>query len=59
MDEVMLLKLWGISSARKGMPLSPEMQAHIMRMAAVFGIPTAEVERSVHELMEAASSRPA
>jgi hypothetical protein len=59
MDEIMLLKLWGIPSPRKGMPLSPEMQAHIIRMAALFGIPAAEVERNVHELMEVASSRPA
>jgi hypothetical protein len=58
-DEIMLFKLWGIPSPRKGMPLSPEMQAHIIRMAAVFGIPAAEVERNVQELMEVASFRPA
>jgi hypothetical protein len=58
-DEIMLLKLWGISSPRRGMPLSPEMQAHAIRMAAMFGISAAEVERNIHELMQVASFQPA
>lgn len=58
-DEIMLLKLWGILTPRQGVPLSPEIQAHVIHMAAVFGLPAAEVERNIRELMEVASFRPA
>jgi hypothetical protein len=57
-DEIMLLKLWGISTPRKGMPITAEMQAHAVRMSALFGIPAAEIERNIHELMDVASFRP-
>jgi hypothetical protein len=56
-DEILLLKLWGISSFRRGLPFNAEMQAQVVRMAALFGLPAADVERRVHELMESASSR--
>jgi hypothetical protein len=58
LDEVMLLKLWGILSPRKGMPLTSEMKAHVLRMASQFGIPAAEIERNIRELMEVASFTP-
>ncbi len=57
-DEIVLMKLWGIRSPRKGMPLSPEMQMHVARMAVLFGVPAAEVERNIRELMEVAAFRP-
>jgi hypothetical protein len=57
-DEIVLMKLWGISSPRKDVPLTPRMQAYLDRMSALFGIPRAELERNIQELMDVASFRP-
>src|SRR5262245_10271968 len=38
LDEVMLMKLWGVMSPRKDMPLSPEMLMHARRVAVLFGL---------------------
>jgi hypothetical protein len=57
-DEISLMKLFGIRSPRKNMPLTPEMQAHIDRMAALSGMPREEIERNIRELMEVASFEP-
>jgi hypothetical protein len=58
-DDVVLMKLWGVFSPRKGIPLTSEMIAHAQRMAGLFGLPTAEIERNIHELMDVAKFRPA
>ncbi|HEX4595579.1 MAG TPA: hypothetical protein VH157_14945 [Bryobacteraceae bacterium] len=57
-DEIVLMKLWGISSPRKNAPLTPEMQAHLDRMSILFSIPRAELERNIRELMDVAAFRP-
>ena len=57
-DEILLMKLWDIQSPRKGQPLGPTMQAHLDRMASLFGIPRAELLRNVTELMDVAAFRP-
>jgi hypothetical protein len=57
-DEISLMKLWGVATPRKGMPLSPEIVAHARRMSMLFGIPPAEIERNIRELMDVASFRP-
>lgn len=57
-DEIMLLKLCGIRSPRKGRPLTAEMYTHIQRIAALFGISPLEIERNIRELMEVAAFRP-
>lgn len=58
LDEVMLMKLWGVMSPRKDMPLSPEMLIHTRHVAVVFGLNPTEVERSIRELMDVATYRP-
>lgn len=55
-DEIMLMKLQGVSSPRKGKPLSAQMQQHMQRMSSQFGLPVAEIERNVRELMQVASA---
>ena len=57
-DEVMLMKLLGVPSPRKGKPLSGQMQHHVGRIAAQFGLPASEIERNIRELMEVANFRP-
>jgi hypothetical protein len=57
-DEISLMKLWNIRSPRKNTPLTPDMEAHIDRMAALFGMPREEIERNIRELMEVASFEP-
>lgn len=57
-DEISLMKLWGVATPHKGMPLSPEIVAHARRMSMLFGIPAAEIERNIRELMDVASFRP-
>jgi len=57
-DEIMLLKLWGVPTPRKNMPLSSEIRGHLQRMSVIFHIPCPELERSVRELMAVASFRP-
>jgi hypothetical protein len=57
-DEILLMKLWDIPSPRKGQSLTPAMQAHLDRMANLFGIPRAELLRNVADLMEVAAFRP-
>ena len=56
-DDVMLMKLCGIRSPRQNQPLSPEMLAHVARIAALFGLPPQEVERNIRELMAIAAHR--
>ncbi len=56
-DEVLLMKIWGVSCPRQGMPLTPPMLAHLHRMAITFGIPASELERNVRELMDVAAAR--
>ncbi len=55
LDEILLMKLWGVSCPRKAMPLTGEMRAHLNRMAIAFGVPAAELERNVRELMDVAA----
>ncbi|MCW3477421.1 hypothetical protein [Limobrevibacterium gyesilva] len=57
-DEIVLLKLCGVSSPRQGMPLTPQMRVHLARMAALFHLPAAELERNIAELMQVARFRP-
>jgi hypothetical protein len=57
-DEIVLMKLWGVASPRKNMPVSPEIRGHLQRMSVIFGITYSELERNVQELMEVASFRP-
>ena len=56
-DEIALMKLWGVASPRRGMPPTPEMQAYVGRMAAMSGLPASEIERNIAELMRVASFR--
>jgi hypothetical protein len=58
-DEINLMKLWGVKSPRKGMPLSPEVKDHLNHMAARFGLPPSALEQNIRELMEVAAFRPA
>jgi len=57
-DEVMLMKLCGISSPRKNQALSPEMLAHVQRIAALFGLSPMEIEQNIRDLMAVAAHRP-
>ena len=58
-DEIMLMKLCGIRSPRKNRPFSPEMAAHMARIAALFGMSPLEIESNIRDLMEVAAFRPA
>jgi len=58
LDEVMLMKLWGVMSPRKDTPLSPEMLMHTRHVAVLFGMNPADVERSIREMMDVATYRP-
>jgi len=57
-DEIVLMKLFGIASPGKDAPLRPEIFAHLTQMSVMFGIPVAELERNVRELMDVAAFRP-
>jgi hypothetical protein len=57
-DEIVLMKLCGVPSPRKNMPLTPEMLAHVQRIAAMFGTSTTKVEQSIRTLMDLAAFRP-
>jgi len=54
LDEVMLMKLCGFRTPRKGMPLTTEALIHAQHIAALFGLPVSEVERNIQELMDVA-----
>ena len=58
-DEVNLMKLCGVRTPRKGMPLPPEALMHAARMAAHFGLSAEEIVRNIEELMEVAAFEPA
>lgn len=57
-DEIMLMKLCGIRSPRKNRPFSPEMAAHVARIADLFGMSPLEIETNIRDLMEVAAFRP-
>lgn len=57
-DEVMLLKLMGIRTPRKGMPITPDIARQLDRLAALYGVPRQEIERNIRELMDVAAFRP-
>ena len=58
-DEVNLMKLCGVRTPRKGMPLPAEAYAHASRMADVFGLSAEEIARNIEDLMEVAAFEPA
>jgi hypothetical protein len=58
LDEINLMKLWGIYSPRKNTPPTPQMLAHMQRVSVIFGIPMAEIERNIRELMAVANFTP-
>ena len=58
LDEVMLMKLCGVASPRKSLPLTAETLLHAQRIASLFGMPVREVERNIRELMDLASPKP-
>ena len=58
-DEVNLLKLCGLRTPRKGMPLPAEVYAHASRMADIFGLSVDDIIRNVEDLMEVAAFEPA
>lgn len=58
-DEIVLMKLWGVPSPSKNTPPTPQMLAHLGRISVLFNIPRAELERNVRTLMEVAAFRSA
>ena len=58
MDEITIMKLCGVSSPKKGQPLTAEMKAHIYNVVRLYGISTSDAERTIQELMEVAGFRP-
>lgn len=57
-DEVNLMKLCGIRTPRKGMPLPAEVHAHASRMADIFGLSVEDIIRNIEDLMEVAAFEP-
>lgn len=57
-DEIVLMKLCGVSSPRKGLPLTAPMHAHVQNIAKQFNQPISEIEGSIRRLMEVAAFRP-
>jgi hypothetical protein len=55
MDEILLMKLCGVPSPRKGQPLTAEMLAHVNRIAELSGMDVKEIARSIKDLMEVAA----
>lgn len=58
-DEVNLMKLCGVRTPRKGMPLPAEAFVHASRMAEIFGLSAEEIARNIEDLMEVAAFEPA
>lgn len=58
-DEINLMKLCGVRTPRKGMPLPAEAHAHATRMADTFGLTAEDIIRSIEDLMEVAAFEPA
>lgn len=57
-DTMILLKLLGISSPKKGKALTPEAKAQIARVAAMLGLPASEIEADIQDLMQVANFKP-
>jgi hypothetical protein len=58
LDEISLMKACGISSPRKGQPLTADMVAHVQRIAQLYGMKVDDVEGSIRDLMEVAAFKP-
>jgi len=58
MDTVVLLKICGIPSPRKGQPLTSEMRSHIQGVARKFGLNIEQMEQEIKDLMDVASFEP-
>ncbi len=58
MDSVILMKLCGMRSPRKNRPLTAEMQSHIQRVAAIYGLSVKEMEEEIADLMNVAAFTP-
>lgn len=57
-DTVLLLKINGMPSPKKGKSLTAEMIGHIQRVSALYGIPFDDLVDDVKRLMEVAVFRP-
>lgn len=58
MDTLILLKLCGMTSPRKGQPLTADMHAKIHLVAEKYGIAAEEIEKDIEDLMKVASFKP-
>ncbi len=56
-DPILLMKLYGIRSPRKGKELTPEMTNHARRIAAMLNISGQEAEQDIKDMMEVANYR--
>lgn len=58
-DPINFLKLCGVRTPRKGMPLSAEVHAHAARMAGILNEPVEGIIASIEHMMEVAAFEPA
>jgi hypothetical protein len=58
MDDIILMKLCGVPSPKKGQPLTAEMVAHIHQIAQLYGMKVSEIEESIKSLMKVAAFEP-
>jgi hypothetical protein len=55
MDDIILMKLCGMPSPKKGQPLTAEMTAYIHQIAQLYGMKVSEIEQSINDLMAVAA----
>ena len=58
MDEMILMKLCGFRSPRKGQPLTAEMMLHVQSVAQLYGMKVDEVKTIIQDLIEVADFNP-
>lgn len=58
MDEITLMKLCGVSSPKKGKPLTPEIMSHIQTVAGLHGMRIEEITSIIKDLMDVADFVP-
>jgi hypothetical protein len=58
MDSMILMKLCGMPSPRKGQPLTAEMLACIQQVATIYGMNVKDLEKEINDLMEVAAFKP-
>jgi hypothetical protein len=58
MDDIVLMKLCGLPSPRKGQPFTAEMMIHVQAVARLYGMKTDDIEASIRNLIDVANFVP-